>query len=156
MNKIFKTLLIFISLLLLLNCSFKPILKQQDFKYSVIINKIEGNKQVNKLIINNFNKLKNDKYKSYNLEIISEKNKKIISKDSKGDPKIFEVSLIVEYKVLSNDEVLVDKRIVRTNTYDNISDKFELEQNEKILTENLVKNIFNYITLSISSINNDS
>ena len=62
MNKIFKTLLIFISLLLLLNCSFKPILKQQDFKYSVIINKIEGNKQVNKLIINNFNKLKNNIY----------------------------------------------------------------------------------------------
>ena len=68
----------------------------------------------------------------------------IISKNAKGDPEIFELELIVNFKVLSDGKLLIDKQIKRRNTYDNISDKFQLEQDEEVIIEKKPDKIFLY------------
>ena len=156
MINIFRIIIIPFFLLLLISCSYQPLLKVQNFKYSISIDKIDGNEKVNKILKDNFKKLENVEYKIYNLEISTKTFKTIISKDAKGDPEIFEIVLVVNYKVLSDEKILINKEIKRKNTYNNIADKFQLEQDEEDIIENLAKNIFDYIAFSISKINNDN
>ena len=156
MINIFRIIIIPFFLLLLISCSYQPLLKVQNFKYSISIDKIDGNEKVNKILKDNFKKLENVEYKIYNLEISTKTFKTIISKDAKGDPEIFEIVLVVNYKVLSDEKILINKEIKRKNTYNNIADKFQLEQDEEAIIENLAKNIFDYIAFSISKINNDN
>lgn len=155
MTNIFKIIIIPFFFLMLINCSYQPLLKIQNFKYSVNIDQIDGDEKVNKILKDRFDKLENTKYKIYNLEISTETFKSIISKNAKGDPEIFELELIVNFKVLSDSKLLIDKQIKRRNTYDNISDKFQLEQDEEVIIENLSNNIYEYITFSISRINSN-
>ena len=105
----------------------------------------------NSIIINNFTNLQNNK-KEYHLNLSSNKEKNIVSKDSKGDPSIFELIIEVNYKVKKDGEILIDDQVIRKTTYNNISDKFELESYENIIINNLSTNISDKIIFSISEI----
>ena len=83
----------------------------------------------------------------------SNKEKNIVSKDSKGDPSVFELIIDVNYKVKKDGEILIDDKVIRKTTYNNISDKFELENYEKNMIDNLSRNISDRIVFSISEIN---
>jgi len=104
------------------------------------------------MIVNNFNNLKG-KEKKYNLNLSSTKIKNVISKDSKGDPAIFELIINVNYSVKKNEETLLSNEINLKDIYNNVSDKFELENYEKNIINNLSQNISDKIIISISEIN---
>ena len=76
----------------------------------------------------------------------------IVSKDSKGDPSIFELKVNVNYIVSKEGENLINNKISKKTTYNNITDKFELESYEKTIIDNLVSEISDNIILSISII----
>ena len=83
----------------------------------------------------------------------SKKEKKIISKDSKGDPSIFELQININYVVKESGKTLIENNINRKTTYNNITDKFELESYEKTIIQNLSSAISDDIILTISQIN---
>ena len=151
MNKVSKIIIIF--LLLLNNCSYKPILINQNLKFGLNIKSLEGNKQVNSILKNKFrNYGEGDKILDLSLE--TSKERKVISKNSKGDPSIFEITVNVKIKIEDNKKIIIKEEIIKKSTYDNISDKFELDKFEEIIIKNLTENISNNILLSISNINN--
>ena len=151
MNKILNYILIFF-LFALLSCDYKPILsKKKNNKFSIYVSEISGGEKINSIIINNFTNLQNNK-KEYHLNLSSNKEKNIVSKDSKGDPSIFELIIEVNYKVKKDGEILIDDQVIRKTTYNNISDKFELESYENIIINNLSTNISDKIIFSISEI----
>ena len=76
----------------------------------------------------------------------------IISKDSKGDPAIFELIINVNYNVERKEKILFQKNISKKTTYNNISDKFELDSYEKNIINNLSIDISDRIIFSISEI----
>ena len=150
MNKITNYILI-LSLLFLSNCGYETVLNNKDYQFSINVNKIEGDPKINSQIINNFNKLRENE-KKYNLTLTSNKERKIISKDSKGDPSIFELKIEINYIVKKEGETLISNKINKKTTYNNITDKFELESYEKTIINNLVSEITDNIILSISKI----
>ena len=151
MNKILNYILIFF-LFALLSCDYKPILsKKKNNQFSIYVNEISGEEKINSIIINNFKNLQNNK-KEYHLNLSSNKEKNIVSKDSKGDPSIFELIIDVNYKVKKDGEILIDDQLIRKTTYNNISDKFELDSYENIIINNLSTNISDKIIFSISEI----
>ena len=150
MNKITNYILI-LSLLFLSNCGYEAVLNNKDYQFSINVNKIEGDPKINSQIINNFNKLRENE-KKYNLTLTSNKERKIISKDSKGDPSIFELKIEINYIVKKEGETLISNKINKKTTYNNITDKFELESYEKTIINNLVSEITDNIILSISKI----
>ena len=89
------------------------------------------------------------------MRVRTAKTREVISKDSKGDPVKFKLIISVNYLILKDKEIIVDKNIERKNIYDNNSDKFKLEQNEKIIIENLSKNISEVILTSIVTLNDN-
>jgi len=150
MNKIANYILI-LSLLFLTNCGYQAVLNNQNYQFSINVNKINGDQKINSLIINSFKKLKENE-KKYNLSLTSNKEKLIISKDSKGDPSIFEIKINVNYVVKKDEEILISNKINKKTTYNNITDKFELENYEKTIINNLVSEISDNIMLSISKV----
>ena len=150
MNKISNYILI-LSLLLLTNCGYQAVLNNKNYQFSINVNKINGDQKINSLIINSFKQLKENE-KEFNLSLTSNKEKLIISKDSKGDPSIFEIKINVNYIVKKDGEILISNKINKKTTYNNITDKFELENYEKNIINNLVSEISDNIMLSISKV----
>ena len=151
MNKI-KNYTVLFFLLLLSNCAYEPILINKNYDFSIVVEKIDGDKKINSMIVNNFYNLKG-KEKKYNLNLSSTKIKNVISKDSKGDPAIFELIINVNYSVKKNEETILVNEINLKDIYNNVSDKFELENYEKNIINNLSQNISDKIIISISEIN---
>ena len=151
MNKILNYILIFF-LFALLSCDYKPILsKQKNNQFSIYVSEISGEEKINSIIINNFKNLQNNK-NEYHLNLSSNKEKNIVSKDSKGDPSIFELIIDVNYKVKKDGKILINDQVIKKTTYNNISDKFELDSYENIIINNLSTNISDKIIFSISEI----
>ena len=151
MNKILNYILILI-IFALLSCDYKPILSNKNYEFNIKTKDLSGDQKINSIIINNFNNLKG-KEKEFYVSLSTEKEKKIISKDSKGDPAIFELIINVNYNVEINGEILIKNSVRRKTTYNNISDKFELDSYENNIINNLSRNISDRIIFSISEIN---
>tara|TARA_B100001741_G_scaffold309600_1_gene307503 strand:+ start:676 stop:1134 length:459 start_codon:yes stop_codon:yes gene_type:complete len=150
MNKI-KIYTLILLLFFLTNCGYKAVLNNQNYKFAINVDKINGDQEINSSIINNFKQL-DENEGEYNLTLTSNKEKLIISKDSKGDPSIFEIKINVNYIVKKEEKILISNNINKKTTYNNITDKFELENYEKTIINNLVSEISENIMLSISKI----
>tara|TARA_Y100000768_G_scaffold188550_1_gene141266 strand:- start:674 stop:1132 length:459 start_codon:yes stop_codon:yes gene_type:complete len=150
MNRIINYILLSF-LLLLSSCDYKPVLTNKNYSFSVNIVKKDGDQKINSEISNNLNYLKGKEIK-YDLTLSSNKEKNILSKDTKGDPSIFEIIINVNYSVKKDNNILITNKINRKTTYNNITDKFDLENYEKSITDNLTKSISDKIIFSISEI----
>jgi len=151
MNKIISYISLFF-LISLTSCAYEPILNNDNYKFSININKISGDKKINKIIIYNFNNLKGNN-EIYDLSLNSNKKRNIISKDSSGDPLIFRIEINVKYSVEKDGKNIINKEINRKATYNNITDKFELDNYEKNIINNLSISIADMIIGSISETN---
>ena len=90
-----KKITIIISFLLLLSCGYKPIFSSSKANFSITEIKLLGEKSIGSKIKKNLNIYKNAENKSifYSLKINSDQKKNVVSKDAKGDPKIFEIQV---------------------------------------------------------------
>ena len=104
------------------------------------------------IIIDNFYFQKEHKTE-YDLTITSKKEKNIISKDSKGDPAIFELVINVKYSVKKDNKILIENELNEKNTYNNIADKFELKNYENNIINNLSSRMSGIIMSSIRNKN---
>ena len=160
MNKIIIKIIFLIYISLSLSCSYEPLYSGKTYNFGIeeINFEEKGEKIANKIIKNKFKLIQevNDKnFRKYTLLIKTSKIKKIVSKDSKGDPVKFELVLIADFEVIENEKILLNKKIERKNIYDNKSDKFKLEQTEKIIIENLARSISDMILSSIMILNDN-
>jgi len=154
MKKIFNLILI----ILFLNttgCGFTPILSSSNYNFSYVIEESSGSERVNSYLNERLRNL-NGKEKTYGVILNSREAKNILSKDSKGDPSILEIVINLNYIIKDNEKVLINKILTQRSTYNNISDKFELEKSEEILVENLTKDLAQNIISSTSAIINDN
>ena len=148
MNKILNYILIFF-LFILLSCGYKPVLTNKNYTFSISPKDISGDQKINSIIIEKFNSLGGEEEEFY-VSLSTTKERNIISKDSKGDPAIFELIINVNYNVERKEKILFQKNISKKTTYNNISDKFELDSYEKNIINNLSIDISDRIIFSIS------
>ena len=154
MKKIFNLILI----ILFLNttgCGFTPIISSSNYNFSYVIEESSGSERINSYINERLKNL-NGKEKTYDVILNSREAKNILSKDSKGDPSILEIVINLNYIIKDNEKVLINKILTQRSTYNNISDKFELEKSEEILVENLTRDLAQNIISSTSAVINDN
>ena len=149
-----KKLSILVVFVLLLSCGYQPIFSSSESSFSV--NKIElaEKNNINSKIKNTLKVYKKNKNAKvfYDLKISSEKSKNILSKDSKGDPKIFSLNVSIKVSILENNLPKNEKTFNKTESYNNKSNKFELKKNEDQITSNLVNKIIEEIIIYLHSI----
>ena len=149
-----KKLSILVVFMLLLSCGYQPIFSSGESSFS--INKIELAEKNNisskiKNTLKVYKKNKNTKV-FYDLKISSEKSKNVLSKDSKGDPKIFSLNVSIKVSILENNLPKNEKTFNKTESYNNKSNKFEIKKNEDQITSNLVNKIIEEIIIYLHSI----
>ena len=160
MNKLIIKIIFLIYISLSLSCSYEPLYSGKTYNFGIeeINFEEKGEKDANAIIENKFKLIQDvnyNKFRKYSLIIKTSKIKKIVSKDSKGDPVKFELVLIADFEVIENEKILLNKKVERKNIYDNKSDKFKLEQTEKIIIENLASSIGDMILSSIIILNDN-
>tara|TARA_B100000427_G_C15345149_1_gene522988 strand:- start:326 stop:802 length:477 start_codon:yes stop_codon:yes gene_type:complete len=158
MNKILRIIIILGLIFAASSCSYKPVFFQKAYNFKVEEVTLSGDKAVNSIISRNlrFIKSKDQIYKKkYLVKVDTTKERKIISKDSEGDPSKFEIKITTEYEIINNEKLLVNKKIQQKSIYNNESDKFKLEQSEKIIIENLSEKISETIISSIINLNDN-
>ena len=158
MNNIFIKTLTFFFIIGLSACSYTPIFSEQNYGFEIEKIILKGEKNINRIINRKLKSTKSDEGREkekYNIEIQSKKIREIVSKDSKGDPLKFKMIIFVEYKVLKNGNLLLNNKIEKNNVYNNVSDKFELEQTEDIILEKLTGSISDSLISSIINLDDN-
>ena len=149
-KKAFNTLSLFVLLLFVNGCGFKPILVGSDYNFLIQIDSMSGDDQINSKIENRL-KIMDGTKRLFKINMDSRETKNVLSKDSKGDPKILELVIDLNYNLSENGEMLVNRSITRRSSYNNISDKFELSKSEDILKDNLVEQLVSDIINSATN-----
>ncbi len=140
----------FIFLIFLGSCGYERIYLSKELNFNITKLEFISNEKINKNIERTFNSLnKNIDGKKISAVVNSQKEKKIITKDKKGNPNLFELSIKVEIYFYENEKLLNKITFIKNNNYSNNENKFDLniyEQNlEKILNQKIVEEIFTYL-----------
>ena len=138
-----KKIILILSFLLLVSCGYQPIFssKTSNFLIEEII--YNENDKISLKIRNNLTYLsKTENYiRVIKLKLRSEKKIDISSKDSKGDPLVYKMTISTNIEIYSNNELSMKKNITKNFSYKNTENKFDLKQYEKTIENNLIETI---------------
>ena len=140
MNKIIIKFLII--LVLLSGCGYKPIFSSKNTNFAIAEIETSGDNKLNKILNNRLNIYKNSKAKKkYYLNINTNVEKKISSKDSKGNPKTFQLKVITKANIRDEKDNNKEKIFIKTVNYNNNDNKLDLKKYERQSSESLVEKI---------------
>ena len=150
-----KLIVILIALFILNNCGYSPIYSSKNNNFYI---KEISQKNKNKLdskIINNIKKFSNkDSENRIELKISSEKKIDIITKDKKGDPSKFQMTILLNINILKKDnyEINKTKTFSENFNYNNNTNKFSLKQYEKEIENILIKKVVEKFIVYLSEL----
>ena len=140
----------FIIYLFLVSCGFQSIYVSDKSDFSFNKSNALGDIKISKDIIRNLDGLKKDDGE-YELIIETTFKKDISSKNKKGDPEVFDMSLDINL-TLKKDNNILRNRFREKLSYNNLKSKFELKQYEDDLKSNLVEVVTQDILIYLNSI----
>ena len=152
---IIKKFIYILILLALTNCGYQPIYnKSKNTNYSIKDIEIEGNKKINRKIITFANlKENNNQAYSYNVSLNSTRKIEIVSKDQAGTASIFRTTISVNLSLKDpNDKNIIvkSKNFTSSFSYSNTKNKFDLQQYQKNIDENLIIKIADEIIIFLN------
>ena len=158
MNKLLTKYITILFLIFITACSYKPIFSGKNYSFEINEITFTGEKDINNIIKNKLNTIKKNSQSEkikYDIFVNTKKIREVFSKDSKGDPNKFNIILITKYEVKENGKLVFKRTTENNNTFNNDTDKFQLEQNEKMIIENLSEKIGGEIISSIINLNDN-
>ena len=138
-----KLIFVVIALFMLNNCGYTPIYSSKNNNFYIDISQKDKSK-LNSKIENNIKKFSNQNSENIiQLEISSNKKINTISKDKKGDPSRFNMTISLTINILNKNNYVINKTKSFSEEFDynNNSNKFTLKQYEKDIEDNLINKI---------------
>ncbi len=116
--------------------------------------KFIGDAQVNKILIRNFDKYKkrDDNLKEFNITIKSEQIKINNSKKRSGEATSLTLEVLIDVEITTSDNKLKKLSLRENTNYNNLDNKFELKQFEKIIINDLTNKLIDKIHFTLSAI----
>ena len=148
-----------ISIIILFNmlshCGFAPLYSNKtNVNFSISSIQFKGDRTINNLLKSNLNKYKNNNYdKKFEITVVSNYEKNILSKDKAANTTNYQLSLNSTFEIKYNDNknknlVFSEKKIMN-----NISDNFEERKNETIHKENFASSVYSKLVAELSMLN---
>ena len=149
-----KKLLVIFSIILLSSCGgYKPIFKSQETNFYISkINNLSQDKISNQVKMSLKPYTKDNGKMSIILELDSRKDEKVLSKDSKGNPVVYEIKIFTKAKIIFEDNSEKQFRFEKKFNFNNQSNKFEFQQYKNNIEKNLTDEIFESLILKLRSI----
>jgi len=147
-----KLRLIFI-LLFLTSCGYTGLYKDYDKKQILVKEKIfRGESSLDNKIYNKLNLQKSTDTSAYTIEINSNKKTELLSKNKSGEAKIYKMTISSHFIIKQEGITLIDKKIFKNITYNNLENKFELLRYERDLENNLINQIVDNVRMELLNI----
>tara|TARA_S200000501_G_scaffold376100_1_gene429982 strand:- start:1311 stop:1760 length:450 start_codon:yes stop_codon:yes gene_type:complete len=148
-----RTILI-IFFIILNGCGYQAINKSNNTNYVISNYKFIGDAQVNKILIRNFDKYKkrDDNLKEFNITIKSEQIKINNSKKRSGEATSLTLEVLIDVEITTSDNKLKKLSLRENTNYNNLDNKFELKQFEKIIINDLTNKLIDKIHFTLSAI----
>lgn len=152
-----KKLSVYFIFFFIVSCAgYKPVFSPQNFNFSVSNIIFDDDDKVSKKISKRIASLSKDNGKNkITINLNSSKKEGILSRDSKGNPLIFEMSLQTNLEILFPSGNIKKFLFLEKFNFNNQSDKFELAQYRKITEENLIDKIFENILNEIRKLDDN-
>ena len=148
-----KLIFIVIALFILNNCGYTPIYSSKENNFYIKEISQKDRSKLNTKIVNNIEKFSNQNSKNIiQLEISSNKKIDIISKDKRGDPLKFQMTIFLNINILNKNNYAINKTksFYENFNYNNNSNKFSLKKYEteieNILINKIVEKSIIYLT----------
>jgi hypothetical protein len=137
-----KKIVFFILILILGSCGYQPLYSNKGNFNELIKNfEIKGNKSVNRKIISSLNLKNQNEEAGYKLIINSNKILETVSRDGAGNASVYKTKITVTVLLINIDKILKEKTFSSGFTYNNLEDKFALNQYQRDIEINLVDKI---------------
>ena len=147
-----KNIILLIILISLSSCSgYKPILTSKDINFNILDIKVNENDRISNNIKKKL-KIYSDQEQKENkisLEINSVKQVYAIAKDSKGDDSVYEMRVITNIEIINLDTDNKKVKFEEKFSFNNQSNKFELEQYKKDIEKDLIDKIVEKLILNL-------
>jgi len=150
-----KIIIIVIALFFLNNCGYTPIYSSKKNNFYIKEISQKDTTKLNSKFTNNIEKFSNQNSENIiKLEISSNKKIKIISKDDKGDPSRFQMTILLNINIINQNynQTNKQKSFSANFDYSNNSNKFSLKQYEKEIENNLIDKIIENSILWLSEL----
>ncbi len=146
MKKLFFSLKL-VLFLVTTSCGYQPIYSNVNSNFNIRNVEIKNNNDLNYKIKNSLKVFSRSKSNiEYDLEIDGNKTVSIISKDAKGNAKIYRMTVKLRTKIFRDNKNIDEISSEENFNYNNKTNKFNLKQYEKDIESNLIeKNIENII-----------
>ena len=147
--------LLVLTLIILNNCGYKPIYSKKNYNFKIKNIEMLGETKINKLLSNKLKVYKDNPEAKNSLSLIinSQSFKTTITKDKKGNPTQFSMSINVDVKIIDDSNNQTETTFSENSTYDNSNNKFDLRKYEDNLVKNMSEKIFSEIILFIQTKN---
>ena len=133
-------------------CGYKSIYSSSEANFNIKKIEIIEDSRLNKKILNRLEVYSDPKSNNIiNIRINSNKAISVVSKDARGNPKIFNMTISVAIEILKDGSVVQNKNFIESFAYENTSKKFELNQYEKNIQLNLLDEIIENIVLYLQT-----
>ena len=153
-----KKIIIILSFFLLIGCGYEPIYSkkklEKNYNFSITNIEFEESSEINQILLSNLKMFMNikNKLKLLNLKIKSSTNKTIISKNLKGNAERYLIEVRVNLIIFENEVFKKEFFFKESFNYNSQTNKFNLNQYEKNIKENLISKISNNIILKLYSL----
>jgi len=150
-----KIIIIVIALFFLNNCGYTPIYSSKKNNFYIKEISQKDKTKLNSKFTKNIEKFSNQNSENIiKLEISSNKKIQIISKDDKGDPSRFQMTILLNINIINKNynETYKGKSFSANFDYSNNSNKFSLKQYEKEIENNLIDKIIENSILWLSEL----
>ena len=143
----------FILLIFITGCGYTPIFSNKNINFTIVEIESTGNNKLNKILNKKLNIYKNlNSEKKYYLQINTDVNKKISSKNSKGNAKTFEITISTNTSIQDEKGNIKEKLFIKSVNYKNNNNKFDLKKYENRTSETLINKISEEIIIYLQTI----
>ena len=142
----------FILLIFITGCGYTPIFSNKNINFTIVGLELTGNNKLNKILNNKLNIYKNlNSKKKYYLRVNTDVNKKISSKNSKGNAKTFELTVSTNTNIQDEKGNIKEKLFSKSVNYKNNNNKFDLKKYENQSSEALINKISDEIIIYLQT-----
>ena len=143
-------IIIFIS-----GCGYTPVYSKKDQNYKLGEIETSGNVKLNKAIVRNIKSLtkkNSNSSKVFDLKLETNLSKNIKSKDTKGNPKTFEIKIVTNLKISKDEINSLQKTFSYSSIYNTLDSEFELSIYEKTVEKTLLSKISEKIIVYLQTL----